>query len=50
MSPQFRVDESAKRETGMKQVASRALFAACFMVVSCFDPEDGVDMFFQNFD
>jgi hypothetical protein len=34
----FRIEQSAKEETSMKQAASRALLS----------PEGGSDMFFQN--
>lgn len=34
----------------MKQVANKAFPDACFILLSCFNPEVGGDIFFRNLD
>jgi hypothetical protein len=40
----FRVEEQAKQETSVKQVAR----PACYLLGLFFDPEDGGNMFLRN--
>jgi hypothetical protein len=42
------VEKQAKKETTMKQAASRALLTAGLFLGVIFDPEDGDGVFFRN--